>query len=449
MTLPLVRAIYSLGVLATSPGVLTYLTWRALVQKKELSLAERFGRVKARGPAPGGRVWVHSVSAGEAAAASPVLRALKQQRPEVELLVSTTTSAGWEMAQRLAPEGTQLQAYPVDWGFCVEPSLSRSQPDVVVLVELEIWPNFIEAARRRGIPVMLISGRISDRGIRRAVRVRPWMEWALTLLSFLGMQTKADAERALRLGARPKYVHVLGNTKFDEESGPLPVEEVLALRESLGLTPEIDLLLAGSTRPGEEKALLEAYSLLRRRHSTVRLALAPRHLERTSEVQSLVESAGFRPVLRSKGAVEEPLGPDSVLVLDTMGELARLYAAATLSFVGGSLVPIGGHNLLQPVAQGVPVLFGPHTENSRDVTALLLQKGVGIRVKDAGEIAQVAGRLLSSPDELPALRGRCLETLEENRGASSRYAAEILRLMDDHRERTGRLSKASARPASL
>ncbi len=437
MNLKLVRGLYNLAVLGTSPGILSYLVWRAVVQKRELSLAQRFGFVQDRPAAPTGRVWCHAVSAGEAAAAAPVLRNLKALRPDLELLVTNTTLAGHEMAEKASPPGTLFQAYPVDWPFCVVPSLRRSRPDAIVLVEMEIWPNFIQAAKRRGVPVLLISGRVSDRGLRRALRFRPWLAWPLGMLDFVGMQSEVDAERAVLLGAPADRVRVLGNTKFDEEAGPLSAQDAEGLRRSLGLEPDAQLLLGGSTRPGEEAALLETHQRLRERHPRLRLALAPRHLQRVGEVLALAESAGYRVVRRSLGPPSAPPDAGTVLLLDTMGELAKLYAAATLAFVGGTFPPIGGHNLLQPIAQGIPVFFGPHTENSRDIAELLLQQGVGFRVRDAADLAVQADRLLASPATLEELRDRSLRTMAANRGASLRYAEEILRVLDRRRQRQG------------
>jgi 3-deoxy-D-manno-octulosonic-acid transferase len=332
----------------------------------------------------------------------------------------------------------------VDWPWCVSSALHRFKPSAIVLVEGEIWPNLTHLAHQLGIPVLMVNGRLSDRGMERRLRLPALSAWPLGRMDYLGMQTQVDADRVLRLGGRPECVEVVGNAKFDQELGPLPAAEVAALRESLGLGWGTRLLLAGSTHRGEESEILDAFVALSKRDQRLRLALAPRETGRIQEVQALVRSRGLSCCFRTRPLPATTLGASTVRVIDTMGELGRLYAAASLAFVGGTLVQVGGHNLLQPVAQGVPVLFGPHTGNTRDVADMLLREGVGFRVEDQSSVVAHASALLEDPGALRSLRGRCLASVERGRGASACYADRILRSLERSRD-LGRSPRTQAR----
>lgn len=426
---------YNILLLLLSPLLVIYAFARGL-RGKEACWRERLGFVPAPDAQGRPRIWVHAVSAGEAAAAAPVIREVASRCPEAVVFVSTITRAGREMVVKLCPEAAQVFYFPIDIPWSARMALSAVQPDAVVLLEAEIWPNFLFQAARRGIPVLVVNGRISDKGFHRSRLVRPLLRWALGNVSFLGMQTELDAERVTAMGADPRRVCVLGNTKFDQETTPLPAGEVRRLRDSLRISEQEAVLVAGSTRPGEEDVLLEAHSRLLSTFPNLRMILAPRHLERTEEVEALIRRFGFVPVRRTT-LPEGELPRNAVILLDTMGELGRIYAVASVTFVGGTLAPIGGHNILQPIAQGKPVLFGPHTHGIRDVAAAAAAAGVGFRVTGPDDLTAKAAELLGNPVLLSELRAKCLALMDANRGASARYAERILSALQARTAGTG------------
>ncbi|MGC8832778.1 MAG: 3-deoxy-D-manno-octulosonic acid transferase [Armatimonadota bacterium] len=417
--------IYNGLLLLLSPVWALYALLRGL-SGKEARWDERFGRVKVVERRGYPRVWIHAVSAGEVAAAAPIIRSLLSRRPESLVFLSTITRAGREMASKVCSQVAQTFYFPVDLPWAVRKALSAVRPDVVVLVEGEVWPNFIFEAERRGIPVVLVSGRISERGYRRSALVKPFLRWAFGGICALGMQTEGDAERIVGLGAPSERVRVMGSAKYDEEAAPLSDADVAGLRSSLGLAEDEPVLVAGSTRPGEEEQILEAYRILLERFPNLKLMLAPRHLERVKEVEELVARAGYTCTKRTellRGGGKPVL---NVILLDTMGELGRIYAVASVAFVGGTLVPIGGHNILQPIAQGKPVFFGPYVHGIRDAAAQAIEAGVGFRINSGAELALEAAKLLSNSALLAELRAKCLGLVEANRGAAERYAQLIL-----------------------
>ncbi len=416
--------LYNLLQLLGLPALLLWLAYRKAVLGKGEGWSERFGGspiTPQNAPRP---VWIHAVSAGEVAAATPLLRALADRAPDLPIVLSTLTPAGRAMADKLTPPPSAVFYYPWDLLLVVGRSLRRVRPRAVILMEAEFWPNFLSRLRSLGIPVMVANGRISERGYRRARRVSGLMRWAYGLVSAFGMQSEVDARRALSLGAPTDRVRVLGQTKFDAEDGPLSPEDALRLRHDLGLPDGAPVIVGGSTRPGEEAALLEVLTALRPRLPELRLVLAPRHLERTEEVAALALSNGF-----TAGRRTAPLLGADVVLLDTMGELGQVYAVGDVAFVGGTLTNIGGHNPLQPVAQGKPVFLGPHTQNVRDLAELLIGAGVGFRVTDAESLAAGMADLLTHPEKAEAIKTRALEVVAAHRGASARYAELLLSLL--------------------
>ncbi|MBW3621863.1 MAG: 3-deoxy-D-manno-octulosonic acid transferase [Armatimonadetes bacterium] len=413
--------VYNLLHLLALPVLLGWLLYRKLAQGKGEGWAERMGGSPALPPDSPAPVWVHAVSAGEAAAAAPLLKALEERLPDVPILLTTLTPAGKEMAARLCPQASALFYFPWDLLPAVHRSLNRTRPRAVLLMEAEFWPNYLSACRSRGIPVVVANGRISDRGYRRARKIGRAMRWIYGMVTAFGMQTEEDADRAIALGAPEDRVQVLGQTKFDQEAQPLSKSDAMALKRELGWEEDAKVIVGGSTRPGEEAALLNVFGALRTRHPTLRLLLAPRHLERTEEIETLIRERGFTVGRRTRSV------PGAELVLlDTMGELGKIYAVGDVCFVGGTLANIGGHNLLQPVAQGKPVFFGPHTQNVRDIAGLLVDEGVGFQADDEEELKRLVADALAHPEDLRALEKRALAVVEANRGASERYVDLLL-----------------------
>ena len=385
----LYSAVLGVGLLAYLPAFLA----RRRRAGYGRDLAQRLGRV-GDGLPPEPRCWIHAVSVGESAAAVPLVEGIHRRWPELGIVVSTITPTGARIvAERLA--GTAAHRYfPIDLPGPVRRALDAARPRFFIAIETELWPNFLRALARRRIPAMIANGRISDRSFRRYRWVRGLMRRVLADVSVFAMQTEEDARRIVALGAPPSRVVVTGNLKTDllPDAG----EATSAWRERLRLGADARVWIAGSTHRGEEAIVLDAFLRARTRCPDLALLLAPRHPERTGEVEKLIRERGLAAARRSR----LPAGgaPGAVVILDTVGELAALYALAEVVFVGGSLVPIGGHNVLEPAMHGKPVLVGPHMSNFREGAELLQRSGGGLVVKDGPELERELARLLEDPD---------------------------------------------------
>jgi 3-deoxy-D-manno-octulosonic-acid transferase len=337
------------------------------------------------------RCWIHAVSVGEAAAAVPLVHAIRRRWPELSIVVSTVTPTGARVVTRELDGVATHRYFPLDFPGPVRRALSAVQPLFFIGLETELWPNFLRALGRRGIPSMIANGRISDRSFRRYRLVRPFLARVLSDVTVFAMQSAEDARRIMALGAPAARVIVTGNLKADARPQPAANPEWTT---RLGLERR-SLWIAGSTHRGEEALIVDAYLELKTRFPNLTLLLAPRHPERAAEVERLCRSHGVSVVRRSalpSGGIGE-----AVIILDTVGELAALYTLAEVVFVGGSLVPSGGHNMLEPAQRSKPILFGPHTENFRESAALLLSAGGAIVVKDALDLVREIEKLREEP----------------------------------------------------
>jgi 3-deoxy-D-manno-octulosonic-acid transferase len=400
--------------------------------KYRAGLAERLGRyppglarLAARRP-----VWVHAVSVGETVAALPLLAALRAARPDVPLVVSTVTPTGQATARARAREADAICYFPFDFTGPVRRALDAARPRAVLLMETEIWPVFLLEAARRGVPVGIANGRLSDRSFRRYRRVRPLLARCLRSLAFVGAQTVDDAARFVALGADPTRVTVTGNLKVDQAVAPARPGAVTpaGLEADLAL-PAGPRLLAGSTHQGEEAAVLDAYARVKARVPALRLILAPRHPERLAEVARLLDDRGLAWQRRSARPGPPGAPAPEVLLVDTIGELAALYGVADVAFVGGSLVPVGGHNLLEPAAHARAPLHGPHMHNFREITRALGEAGAALPVSDATGLAEAALSLLDDPARRAALGARALGVVEAGRGATARTLTLVDRVL--------------------
>lgn len=372
-----------------------------------------------------GSVWVHAVSGGEVAAAVPVIKELKKKVPDQTILLSTSTEAGLTMSEKVSAEIEAAFYFPLDFPWIINRVMNNLSPRAIVILETEIWPNLVWEAAKRNIPVIMINGCIQDKNLAGYRRFSFFFKDVLRSYALCCMQTKEDGERIKAIGAEAEKVVVTGNTKFDH---PAPLTQdtdpaLLKAKEEWGLGETGKIIVAGSTHPGEEEIILDAFQRLER--SDLRLIFAPRHLKRVKEVEDLLKKRGIRYCLRSTGANSEA----EVMVLDTYGELARVYGLADLVFVGGSLVPIGGHNPLEPALLGKPILFGPYMGNFRDIRTALLGKEAAIEVRDGNQLTQELARLLNNPTEAAGLGQAALEVIEENRGAARRNAELIAGLL--------------------
>jgi 3-deoxy-D-manno-octulosonic-acid transferase len=430
------RFVYNLLLLLLSPLLLAFLLWRLVRGKEDRARwGERWGRLPAHLRAATGRprVWVHAVSVGEVMAAAPVLRELRARFPDALLVVSTITPGGREVAQKQVPPADEVVYFPLDVLPAVRAALARVRPDLVVLMEWEIWPNFLHAAARQyGARIAVLNGRVSDRGLRRGRRGAFFTRPGLLAVDLFAMQSVEDARRAALVGAEPSRIVTLGNTKFDEAVRALNADERAGLRQSLGLPPGASVWVCGSTRPGEEEIIARAFVQARRVLPDLRLIVAPRHIERADEVAVILTREGAGPVARRSKMAGPELGGWDVLLLDTFGELGRVYALADVAFVGGSLLPFGGQSVFQPLAQGAPALFGPHMNNQRDIAALARSEGVGWEVSDADTLAAQVVRLVSlPPDDRAQLGARARALIERNQGVARRSVDALARLLSN------------------
>src|ERR1700687_4370791 len=414
--------------------VLTLPYWLLQVMrhgKYRAGLRQRFGAVP---PALAGRgekpaIWVHAVSVGEVVASSAVVEALRQRFPAHHVMVATTTSTGQKLAaQRFGPENVFY--FPLDFAFAVRPYLDALRPELVVVVETEFWPNFLRLAKRSGARIAVINCRISDRSLPGYKRFRFWLprllEKTLENVDVFVAQTEEDRKRLIEIGAPESKVTVAGNLKFDVAPPPSP-KIVASLRDGFSHSGARPILVCGSTLENEEGSLLSAFRNILANHPKAVMILAPRHPERFAEVGELVEKLGFRMWRRSLWSGESLAG--GVLLVDSIGELAALYSLATVAFVGGSLVPRGGHNILEPALYGVPIVTGNHYENFRDIVNIFVSRNA-VRIVGLAELPLVLIELIENQTERTALGRNALAALESQRGATERTVSALLQLLD-------------------
>jgi 3-deoxy-D-manno-octulosonic-acid transferase len=363
--------------------------------------------------------WVHAVSVGEAIAAAPVVEGLRRLYPELPLVMTTVTSTGAQIVrERFAGLATH-RFFPLDFPSVTRRAVAAINPAFLICMETELWPNTLRTLASRGVPVMIANGRISDRSYRRYRLIRRFMASVLADVRLFAMQSDEDARRIIALGAQPERVVVTGNIKVDA-SVPDPAGSVDLWRRLLGLAPGQRVWVAGSTHQGEEALVLDAHRAAQAEFPELVLVIAPRHPERTREVQALVDRRGWSSVRRSElpAAVTSTATPvPPVVILDTIGELAMLYAVADVVFVGGSLVPMGGHNVLEAAQRRKPVLIGPHTGNFRDSVGLLESVRAALVVRDALELSRELRRLLADPDLRAKLGDVGYEAVASRHGA--------------------------------
>ena len=395
--------------------------------------ADRFGRyprdvAAALAGMHGKAIWVHAVSVGEVGVAGQLMRALREKDPSLRFVLSTTSSTGWAQARRTAGPDDVAIYYPVDFPRCVRRALDAVRPRAVVLAESEIWPNFIRAARRRGIPLFLANARVSDRSAPRYKALRWFFGEIFRSFSRIYAQSRTDAERLEAAGADGAAIEVAGSFKFDgARRDPAKEKEVRAWLGSGG-----PLLLGGSTWPGEDEVLLRIYASLRGETPGLKLAIVPRHFEKADAVEANIRAAGFECIRRSRGdaAPEDgAAGPGAVFLADTTGELSGFYGCADVAFVGKSLCAHGSQNMIEPCLCGAATVVGPYTENFRPVMSELLAAGAIVQAGDEAGVARETARLLKDADARRALGRRAAQAVESLRGASGRCAASMLAIM--------------------
>ncbi|MCZ7646659.1 MAG: 3-deoxy-D-manno-octulosonic acid transferase [Planctomycetota bacterium] len=414
------------------------LLYRRLILRKD-----RFGGRQKRGHVPQRpehpkRIWIHAVSVGEAKATNVLAKQLALDLPGAEVVFSTTTDTGQEVAKKLYGE-ERVFYFPLDFSRCVKRALDRVRPSLVILMELEVWPNFTAECAKRGIPVVVLNGRMTERSAaryRRGLwlvgssfrRVRRWL-----------MQDEAYAERILGMGVDPARVEVAGNVKYDDVETELEPGRREAVRRELGLAEDAQVLIGGSTHPTEEAALLGACRLLKPKYPRLRLILCPRHPHRLAEVEKEIAAHGHAVLkhsavkARGPAALEElpePARGDAVVLIDTMGELTRLYAGADIAFVGGSLIPHGGQNVMEPAGLGLACVYGPYMQNFGEA-ALILRDCDGAKlVEHAEALRATLDLLLSDAGGARAMGSRARAAFLQRQGATERCVGYIRKLLE-------------------
>ncbi len=383
-----------------------------------VNFPERMGMYKTRQRAHD--LWIHAVSVGETLAAKPVIAEIQRLRPGTSIVMTTTTITGQAQARRIYPQAT-VTYFPFDFSFAVRRFLAHHQPRVFATMETEIWPNVTRLSKARGMTLLLANGRISDRSFPRYRAFRRIVGRILREYRRILVREQTDRDRFIAIGAPAGVVEVTGNVKFDYEIDQTPLE---AAPEIESLIAGRKVLILGSTMEGEDEALLpELERFIRERDAFV--IIAPRKPERFEQVAGLLDTTSLRYVRRSSFEKK----PADVLLVDTFGELARMYRYATVAFVGGSIAPTGGHNPIEPAAAGVPVCFGPHMSNFREIATDFLHGNAAMEVRSAAEVIAFAERMFDQEPEQRAFGERARAVVERNRGASQRTARHIVEML--------------------
>jgi 3-deoxy-D-manno-octulosonic-acid transferase len=420
-----VRRLYTLLLALALPFASLVVLWRGIRERSYWrGWSERFGRGAALpGTAPG--LWVHAVSVGEVQAATSLVASLRRQWPERPLVVTSATPTGRARARAAFDAGVEVSYAPYDLPWCVRAALRRFRPSLLIVMETEIWPNLLHECAEESVPVVIVSARLSERSAARWRRVASLLHPAFSSGVIVAAQSDEDARRFESLGVPAANVRICGNVKFDRLTSAAVRLNGQALRSRYAAART--LWVAGSTHPGEEQAALAAHAALRAARGDALLVIAPRHQPRFEQVAKLLQESGQSWARFSNVGGEGVAAPAdvSVLLLDTLGDLENFYAAADLAFVGGSLVPVGGHNLLEPAALGVATLAGPYQHNAPDIAQRLAARDAVLMVRNEAELATAVLRLMADAPERRRRAEAARAAVAENRGALERVLAIV------------------------
>jgi 3-deoxy-D-manno-octulosonic-acid transferase len=374
------------------------------------------------------RIWMHAVSVGEVTAAAPVVASLREHFPDACIILSTSTETGQEMARRIVTTATSFIYYPLDIPFVVRKVISRVNPDIFIMTETELWPNFIRTCKERGVKIIMVNGRISPRSFKRYAMTVFFWKSILNTMDEAGVISEIDAERLNLLGMLPSRIHILGNAKYDSLAAKASPEIQEEMEGKLNLTKDDRVFVAGSTHDGEEKIILNVYRRLLKTYADFKLIIIPRHPDRGQSVHAMAKEAGFNDcITMTEINSGKQRATERVIIIDVIGELFKIYSLATTVFCGGSLVPKGGQNILEPAAWGKVIFYGPYMEDFRDEASLLEKTGAGIMVRNGEELLGGILRLTADPDILSRKGEAGRKIVAANIGAAQRYAEMIRR----------------------
>lgn len=407
-----------------------YYIWRHRGRKELAGWRERLGRLPSSfQQESSGAIWIHAVSVGETLAVADLVTQLQQRYPERKIFLSSVTATGREAGEKKLPDVAGRFYLPFDWKWAVNRVLRQIRPSVFVIVETELWPNLVKSVKESGCRTILVNARVSDRSFPGYRMGRPFMRGVLKNISRICTQTATDSERFQQLGALPEQMVVTGNLKFDgcaPEFGKFGTR----MRDVLAAENRSPVFVGGSTMRGEEPLVLDAWQRIHAKHPRALMILVPRHPARFDEVAEMLQARQLKTVRRTSLPEDETearrlLASAEILLLDTIGELAELVGVADIVFVGGSLVPTGGHNVVEPAFWGKPILFGPHMNNFRDVASLFLKAEGAVQVADAVGLADAVLHLLDHPDEARRLGERAKGVVDQQAGAASRILKQM------------------------
>ncbi len=428
--------IYNLLMIGAFFLVMPYFIYRSICEKGFTKrLRQSLGGIhdeEIEAVAHKGCIWIHGASVGEIVATSPLVKEIRKAMPDIPILVSAGTVGGYDMAHQIIPEADAIIYFPLDMPFVSESVVKRIRPRIFMPVETELWPNLLRALRERNIPVMMVNGRISEKSVKTYRYLLGIWDDMLNTVSRFCMQSSIDADYIRHLGADTSKIYVTGNTKFDQTYAEVTQEDLDTYKRELGIEGAYPVIVAGSTHPTEEKAVLEAFKTIRETYPNARLVIAPRKPERTNEIVRLSGNFGYDAGLRSKLLKIDGARPHyPVLVIDTIGELGRIYSVGDVVFVGGSLINHGGHNVLEPAAHAKPILVGPSMQNFKDSYSLLSKVGACKMVSGVPELTKELLDIVQNDERRAKMGAASLQVIKENRGAAVRsieYLEDLLRI---------------------
>lgn len=419
---------YNILIFALSPFIVLYYLFRVMFTGKEKKgYLQRLGL---RMPcSQNSCVWVHAVSMGEVLAAAPIVTELSKLFPSVPIVFSTVTDTGQKVARDKIKEARDFFYLPLDFPFLIRKFLSRLHPIALVVVETEFWPNLLSECRKSGVKIVLANGRVSEKSFQTYLKFRLFFKQVLSSFDFLAMQSELQASRVIAIGADPARVRIVGSTKYDSEVSISAPTQKEALAKTLGFLPQDILFVSGSTHSGEEELILSVFTELKKNIPSLRLVIAPRHPERFEEVWSLIQKSSFTSSRRTTFPVDGHRNSPDVFLLDTIGELSALYGLADIVFIGGSLVPTGGHNLLEAAAQGKLTFFGPHMENFREISESFVNAGAAVQVKNPHELIEKIQGIIKNGEEHKQLGEKAKELVIKNKGSARTTALLVKELL--------------------